>query len=754
MNTFLATGVTLLATASLCSAQTTWHVDAAGTAPGTGTPLDPFTRIDYALAQPGVVSGDTVLVQPGDYPDEVIDFLGKDVVLESAMGSQVTRIVGPGGVGQSPGPFLTLENGETSNAHIRGFSFVDFRNQFGSTVPAVVLTGSAPRWEDCTFQGAIVSGALLVMESGANPTFLACEWRDNTTSLATLASDASDLLFESCGWYGSDRPLFQEGGNSQFVDCLLVGNRSASELTSYFSRSAVLVANGTAHLLRTTVVGSTLTPSIADQQFDLRASTITMDQCVVSRGETVFTEGGALFADGCDLHLQDCTFSDWESDRGGALAVQASTMLIERCAFFQNTALTEEWEGGALMARTGGTVTIRDSQFIGNGAGYGGALASNDTPLVIQNCRFQNNTARRETYLDMERARGGAIWSLEEATIEDCEFTSNHASASFGLPAFDEAFGGALFLGANSVVQRCDFRGNTVAADEVSEGGAVYMSFPGELTQCVFFENEAKLASGARGGALGGTGLADRCTLVSNRSTGPSWEADDWTLTQCLVVPLGPTPFGAMAQVQYSLVDGGYAGVGNFDGEPRFWGAEDFHLMPGSFAIDASPLGVDPDGSPADVGAYPYEPDYCGPDCTTDVGWLSCVTTLNSTGEMAEAFVLGSTKVSDNDLVVAAHQVPVQTFGYFLMSPEPDFVPFFGGSRGHLCLGFPVLRWNDQIEVSNLAGQMGRRLDLGNLPQGYSVLAGDRWYFQLWFRDFVQGASTSNTSSALRVDFH
>ena len=42
--------------------------------------------------------------------------------------------------------------------------------------------------------------------------------------------------------------------------------------------------------------------------------------------------------------------------------------------------------------------------------------------------------------------------------------------------------------------------------------------------------------------------------------------------------------------------------------------------------------------------------------------------------------------------------------------------------------------------------------DLGNLPQGTSILPGDTWHFQLWFRD-ANPQITSNTSDAVAVTF-
>jgi hypothetical protein len=61
----------LLVFASAAAAQTTWYVDLNGTAPGSGTAADPYTSIQYAIAQPSTVDFDTVLVAPGEYHENI-----------------------------------------------------------------------------------------------------------------------------------------------------------------------------------------------------------------------------------------------------------------------------------------------------------------------------------------------------------------------------------------------------------------------------------------------------------------------------------------------------------------------------------------------------------------------------------------------------------------------------------------------------------------------------------------------------------
>jgi hypothetical protein len=93
---------TLFATLSLwlpAAAQTTWHVDASGAPPGSGTPGEPYTSIQYALGQPATVAGDTILVAPGIYVEALL--VQKAVTVRSSGGPLVTEI-------RSPGPNHTM----------------------------------------------------------------------------------------------------------------------------------------------------------------------------------------------------------------------------------------------------------------------------------------------------------------------------------------------------------------------------------------------------------------------------------------------------------------------------------------------------------------------------------------------------------------------------------------------------------------------------------------------------------------------
>ena len=63
---------------------------------------------------------------------------------------------------------------------------------------------------------------------------------------------------------------------------------------------------------------------------------------------------------------------------------------------------------------------------------------------------------------------------------------------------------------------------------------------------------------------------------------------------------------------------------------------------------------------------------------------------------------------------------------------------------------------SSQIRRTGLSGTFGLVLELPMTPQptGFiSVVAGETWYYQTWFRDAVGGMTTSNFTDGLEVAF-
>lgn len=105
---------------------------------------------------------------------------------------------------------------------------------------------------------------------------------------------------------------------------------------------------------------------------------------------------------------------------------------------------------------------------------------------------------------------------------------------------------------------------------------------------------------------------------------------------------------------------------------------------------------------------------------------------------------------------LTAFDLPANTFGLFINSRGQAFVPDIGGSAGNLCLATPIGRHNLQVASSGSSGVITIPLDLDRLPQAagfVTVLAGETWNWQAWFRDVGTGGATSNLTNGVSVHF-
>lgn len=118
----------------------------------------------------------------------------------------------------------------------------------------------------------------------------------------------------------------------------------------------------------------------------------------------------------------------------------------------------------------------------------------------------------------------------------------------------------------------------------------------------------------------------------------------------------------------------------------------------------------------------------------------------------ARLLPIGRFHLGDNALAFQSLSVPPGQFGYLLIGQGVGIVTP-PGTAGQLCLaGAPIGRFAAQVLKSDAAGVLGPFTpDLSALPNppGGSVLLGETWGFQTWFRD----GPTSNFSDAVSLTF-
>lgn len=125
----------------------------------------------------------------------------------------------------------------------------------------------------------------------------------------------------------------------------------------------------------------------------------------------------------------------------------------------------------------------------------------------------------------------------------------------------------------------------------------------------------------------------------------------------------------------------------------------------------------------------------------------------NSTGLPAVLNSCGVVTVSSNPVGIPINWLPPNSTGLLLNSLNINFVAHPAGSQGNLCLGAPIGRYTGNVFTTDPFGStVNIALDLTQTPtpgRVVSILAGETWYFQCWFRD----RASSNLPNAIGIAF-
>ncbi|MEZ6018160.1 MAG: FG-GAP repeat protein [Planctomycetota bacterium] len=170
----------------------------------------------------------------------------------------------------------------------------------------------------------------------------------------------------------------------------------------------------------------------------------------------------------------------------------------------------------------------------------------------------------------------------------------------------------------------------------------------------------------------------------------------------------------------------------------------------GAFLV-GEPLRTPPGGASTAGAVYAFEPQ-------RPFGTPYCAPVTHSGGRLGRLSALGSDVVANGEVTLVAYDLPFSAFGFFLTSRAQGSVPQPGGSQGVLCLGGSIGRYVGPGQVLNTAntGVLELELDLSATPQPtglVSIVAGETWSFQTWFRDTIGGLSSSNFTEGLEIQF-
>ncbi len=539
---------------SIASAQTTWYVDAAATAPGTGTSGDPFHSLQFALDQVQVVDGDTILVADGVYAESV-DFVGKGVRV-AAGGAGRPRIVGAPGQDVST---VQFRSGEGSGAILEG---IEVTGGIGTNVGGVRYGGgilierSTPTLRDVVIRGSNAQrGAGLALLRG-RVVLSHCLVDDNTARrMGAGVYAAGALVTMDNTTLSGNRTTFERGGGFfggphsvlNLDHCTVESNQSGS--------GAGVYSLGHATLNEVTFQGNTIIDGYSGRGGGAYLTEATATNC------TLIQNGGPLCLEGAGARGGQWIDSEFRGNFGECFGAGLEGGETDNCLFEGNQ--SQAFQGDVPSPPGGGAAhsTLRHCRIIGNSAdAQGGGAYECD----LEDCIIQYNVSSWRDW-----AGGGGVFG---GTAERCLIADNYASASVSLAA-----GG----------------GGAAAAD---------------LKHCVVRGNFAHEYGAVAGGTL------DHCTVVNNVSGDPASTAiGGAVIHNSIVWGNGGTAFDAQCTVTYSAIEGGAPGVGNLAVDPGLYGpGSDVRLTPTSPCIDtgdpASPL--DADGTQADIGAFAFDPQW------------------------------------------------------------------------------------------------------------------------------------------------
>ena len=144
--------------------------------------------------------------------------------------------------------------------------------------------------------------------------------------------------------------------------------------------------------------------------------------------------GGAVYAHlSCTGKILNCLFKKNKGGSGGAVFTKGKRLIIKSSAFENNIALSNNMLGGAAVAFTGSFTEVSNCLFQRNKVTYlGGAIYIKGKRLIITSSIFQYNTAINPNNSTTIQAKGGAVYAISNVEISNSLFFRNEASHTGG----------------------------------------------------------------------------------------------------------------------------------------------------------------------------------------------------------------------------------------------------------------------------------------------------------------------------------
>ncbi|MDR1819161.1 MAG: hypothetical protein LBR15_02805 [Methanobrevibacter sp.] len=210
--------------------------------------------------------------------------------------------------------------------------------------------------------------------------------------------------------------------------------------------------------------------------------------------------GGAAINNNGILTVTNCNISENEAEakyRAGAGIRNYGECYVSNSIFDHDAGRGDSSSGGAIMSAGGKKIEIKDSIFMNNQAGYGGAIyiASNSTATLINNT-FTTNKAYRF---------GSGLANYGKCDIDDSKFINQVESSQ------------AIYNEGIMALSGSNFENNKEISGDVHKGGALLNTKECTITKSSFVSNSAN-----NGGAVSNNGSMNIASSTFNNNVAGS----------------------------------------------------------------------------------------------------------------------------------------------------------------------------------------------------------------------------------------
>ena len=519
---------------------------------------------DYSTIQTGINTasdGDTVLVQPGTYVEN-INYNGKNITVGSLfLTTQDTSYISQTIIdGNQNSSVVRFWNGEDSTAVLCGFTIT---NGICSTGGGVICNNANPKILNNHICNNFTDYLIGVFEGGAgiycissSPIIKNNRIYNNNVEWGygggiCCWSSSPEIINNHIYSNHSNQNNFYGGGiscmdssNALIKDCLITNNSSNYGGGIYYSDN----------------------PSGS------------VENSIITNNQANLYGGGICFKENSNPILIDVTISnnecsnDSELNKGGGIYCNNSSP-----TFIANSIIDNEcwWDGGGLFCENNSDITITLSNIKNNYSANGAGLYCSNSNLYLGNCIIENSDAF---------SYGGAFYLTNNSVVE---------MDSVSILANVASVGGGINSHNSTVNMNRTYLYNNGACD----GGAIISYNSNINIYCsIFCENGTYSGGSAIDANNGSEILGCNITITDNYAQtncgGITCDSNS-NVNLFNTIMWNDTPpeiSGSSVVVNYSDIQGGWAGTGNIDADPLFVDPEngDYHLSWANFPIPDS----------------------------------------------------------------------------------------------------------------------------------------------------------------------